>query len=81
MKETKYVLFLFAIILAMRTQAQTSFDTKEGCLNVIDFTFGQGLGEYGDRCISANYMHEVFISEQFCIGGGIGYSHHDKYKL
>ena len=81
MKKTKIVFFLFAAILAIRAQAQTSFDTKEGCLNVIDFSYGQGIGKYGDRCISANYMHEKFINEQFCIGGGIGYSHHEKYEF
>ena len=81
MKQLKIVFFLFAAILAIRAQAQTSFDSKEGCLNVIDFSYGQGIGEYGDRCISANYMHERFINEQFCVGGGIGYSHHKKYEF
>ena len=52
--------------------AQTSFDLGEGCLNVIDVTLAQGVGEYGDKCISANYLHEKFINERFSIGAGIG---------
>jgi hypothetical protein len=26
-------------------------------------------------------LHEVFINERFAIGGGIGYSHHKKYRF
>ena len=77
-KET--IIALLALV-AMTGQAQTTFDTEEGCLNVVDFSFEQGIGEYGDRCLSANYLHEKFINEQFCIGAGIGYSHHQKYKF
>ena len=61
--------------------AQTSFDAEEGCLNVVDVTCARGVGEYGDNCVSASYLHEKFISEQFCIGAGVGYSHHRKYKF
>ena len=61
--------------------AQTSFDLGEGCLNVIDVTLAQGIGEYGDGGISANYLHEKFINERFSIGAGIGYNHHEKYKF
>ena len=74
------MLAAFALV-AMEGQGQTAFDTGEGCLNVVDFTSGQGIGEYGDRCISANYMHERFINEQLCIGLGTGYSHHNEYKF
>ena len=77
-KETIIALLAF---VAITGQAQTSFDAEEGCLNVVDFSFEQGIGEYGDRCLSANYLHEKFINEQFCIGAGIGYSHHQKYKF
>ena len=77
-KET--IIALLALV-AMTGQAQTTFDIEEGCLNVVDFSFEQGIGEYGDRCLSANYLHEKFINEQFCIGAGIGYSHHQKYKF
>ena len=76
----KTIIALLALV-AMTGQAQTTFDTEEGCLNVVDFSFEQGIGEYGDRCLSANYLHEKFINEQFCIGAGIGYSHHQKYKF
>ena len=74
------MLAAFALV-AIEGQGQTAFDTGEGCLNVVDFTYGQGIGEYGDRCISANYMHERFINEQLCIGLGTGYSHHNEYKF
>ena len=61
--------------------AQTSFDPGEGCLNVIDVSSTKGIGEYGDKCISANYLHEVFTNERFSIGGGIGYHCHKQYKF
>jgi hypothetical protein len=67
--------------IATITVAQVSFDPGNGCLNVIDVSSSQGLGDYGDKCISANYLHEVFINEQFAIGAGIGYSHHKKYDF
>jgi hypothetical protein len=71
---------IFAII-ALNTMAQTSFDPKGGCLNVIDFSLGYGIGEYGNGGISASYLHEKFINEQFSIGGGIGYNHHKEYEF
>ena len=74
------MLAAFALV-AMAGQGQTAFETGEGCLNVVDFSSGQGIGEYGDRCISANYMHERFINEQLCIGLGTGYSHRKEYKF
>ena len=77
----KTIITALLALVAMAGQAQATFDTDEGCLNVVDFSFGQGIGEYGDNCVSANYLHEVFINEQFCIGGGIGYSHHEDYKF
>ena len=76
-----FIITAMYTLMSVGVEAQTTFDTSEGCLNVIDFSFGQGLDEYGDRCISANYLHERFINEQFCIGGGIGYSHHNEYKF
>ena len=76
-----FIITAMYTLMSVGVEAQTNFDTSEGCLNVIDFSFGQGLDEYGDRCISANYLHERFINEQFCIGGGIGYSHHNEYKF
>ena len=74
---------LLLILLSEVTigMAQTSFDPREGCLNVIDVTLAQGLGNYGDGGVSANYLHEKFINERFSIGAGIGYSHHKNYKF
>ena len=80
MKKKTIITALLALV-AIAGQGQATYDTGEGCLNVVDFTYGKGIGEYGDRCISANYMHERFISEQFSIGGGIGYSHHKDYNF
>ena len=80
MKKKTIITALLAFV-AIAGQGQATYDTGEGCLNVVDFTYGKGIGEYGDRCISANYMHERFISEQFSIGGGIGYSHHKDYNF
>ncbi len=77
----KTIITALLALLAMTGQGQTSFDPNGGCLNVVDFSFGQGIGEYGNNCVSANYLHEVFINEQFCIGGGIGYSHHKEYQF
>ena len=61
-------------------KAQNDFDVDGGCLNVVDFTFGKPVGGYGDRCYSTTYQHEVFVTEKFTIGAGVGYSYHDKYK-
>ena len=81
MKQLRFKFLAFAVFLSQAVPAQTTFDSEEGCLNVVDFSFGHGVGEYGDRCFSANYLHERFINEQFSIGGGIGYSHHKDYKF
>ena len=75
MKNQKHIR-LFLVLLSMLsiatiTVAQVSFDPGNGCLNVIDVSSSQGLGDYGDKCISANYLHEVSINEQFAIGAGI----------
>jgi len=77
----KTIITAVLAIVWVAGQGQTSFDSKEGCLNVIDFTIGRGIGEYGDRCISANYIHESFINEQFCFGLGTGYSHYKEYNF
>lgn len=84
MKHQKHfirILLLLALLPTAFARAQTSFDSEGGCLNVVDFSYGQKLGEYGDRYISASYLHEKFINERFCIGAGFGYSHHSKYKF
>ena len=75
------IITILFVLVAVSGQAQSSFDVEEGCLNVIDVTLAQGVGEYGDKCISANYLHEKFNNERFSIGAGIGYNHHEKYKF
>lgn len=64
-----------------RINAQSSFDEREGCLNVVNTTVTKGTGEYGDDTFSMNYQHERFINEQWSIGGGIGYNYHQQYRL
>lgn len=64
-----------------RINAQSSFDEREGCLNVVNTTVTKGTGEYGDNTFSMNYQHERFINEQWSIGGGIGYNYHQQYRL
>ena len=77
----RYLFLLTMLLAATFGMAQTSFDSGDGCLNVIDVTFAQGLGNYGDGGVSANYLHEKFINERLSIGPGIGYSHHKSYKF
>ena len=82
MRQTRRFLFLLAMLSAATFgTAQTSFDPGEGCLNVVDVSYSQGIGKYGDGGISANYLHEKFINENFSIGVGIGYSYHKNYKF
>jgi len=68
----RYLFLMTMLLAATFGMAQTSFDPDEGCQNVIDVTFAQGLGNYGDGGVSANYLHEKFINERFSIGAGIG---------
>lgn len=77
----KVIITTVLTLMSVCVEAQTTFDAEGGCLNVIDFSFGQSVGEYGDRCLSANYTHERFINDQFSIGAGIGYSHHKTYNF
>ena len=77
----RFMFMLTMLSAATFGTAQTSFVPGDGCLNVIDVTLAQGVGEYGDKCISANYLHEKFINERFSIGPGIGYSHHNDYNF
>ena len=82
MKPTKAIILFLAVTAPLHiARAQASFDAGEGCLNVIDVSYAQGVGKYGDGGISANYLHEKFINERFSIGAGIGYSHHKNYKF
>ena len=50
MKQTITALLALVTIAG---QAQTSFDPEEGCLNVVDVSYSQGIGEYGDGGIAA----------------------------
>lgn len=73
-----------ALLLSFSTthiHAQSSFDEREGCLNVVNTTVTKATGEYGDDAFSMNYRHERFINEQWGIGAGIGYNYHSKYRL
>ena len=47
MNKQTIITALFALV-AMAGQAQSTFDTGDGCLNVIDVSYAQGIGEYGD---------------------------------
>ena len=77
----RFMFMLTMLSAATFGTAQTSFVPGDGCLNVIDVSYAQGIGEYGDEGVSANYLHEKFINERFSIGAGIGYSHHKNYKF
>ena len=82
MKPAKAIILFLAVTAPLHiARAQASFDAGEGCLNVVEVSYAQGIGEYGDGGISANYLHEKFINERFSIGAGIGYNHHEKYKF
>ena len=50
----KTIIIILLALVAITGQAQTSFDPDEGCLNVIDISYAQGIGEYGDEGVSAN---------------------------
>ena len=81
MMPIRFLFVLMMFIAPSFAKAQTSFDPEEGCLNVVDVSYSQGIGEYGDGGISANYLHEKFSNDRFSIGAGIGYCYHQKYKF
>ena len=81
LKPIRFLFVLMMFIAPLFAKAQTSFDPEEGCLNVVDVSYSQGIGEYGDGGIAANYLHEKFSNDRFSIGAGIGYSYHQKYKF
>ena len=45
----KTIIIILLALVAITGQTQTSFDPDEGCLNVIDISYAQGIGEYGDE--------------------------------
>lgn len=75
------ILSLILSFSTNRINAQSSFDERDGCLNVVNTTVTKGTGEYGDNTFSMNYQHERFINEQWSIGAGIGYNYHFQYRL
>ena len=77
----RFMFMLTMLSAATFGTAQTSFVPGDGCLNVIDVSYAQGIGEYGDEGVSANYLHEKFINERLSIGAGIGYNRHEEYKF
>ena len=77
----RFMFMLTMLSAATFGTAQTSFVPGYGCLNVIDVSYAQGIGEYGDEGVSANYLHEKFINERLSIGAGIGYNRHEEYKF
>lgn len=84
MRASKKGTVITALLLSFSTthiHAQSSFDEREGCLNVVNTTVTKATGEYGDDAFSMNYRHERFINEQWSIGAGIGYNYHSKYRL
>ena len=68
-----FVILLAFVLSQQIVKAQDSFNLVEGCLNVVDVSAGKGFGESGSDIISAQYLHERFINEQFCVGLGVGY--------
>ena len=81
MKSYFYILLISFVIFPNTTKAQSYFDPDGGCLNVVDVSFGKGVGEYGANVISSYYLHERFINERYSVGVGIGYNYHNQYKF
>lgn len=76
-----YFILLAFLLLPQTAKAQISFDPGEGCLNVADFAVGKGLDDGHGSVFSVQYLHERFISEQFCLGAGVGYSYLGGYEF
>jgi len=45
--EWRHIIAILLAVIVVSGRAQTSFDTGDGCLNVIDISYAQGIGEYG----------------------------------
>ena len=67
--DMRFLLPMTMLFVSVFTVAQTSFDPKGGCLNVIDFSFGRGIGEYGDRCSMLVHSLEINIGVCFQFKG------------
>ena len=58
--EWRHVITILLAVIVVSGRAQTSFDTGDGCLNVIDISYAQGIGEYGDGGLEvADYLPNV----------------------
>ena len=71
MKHQKHfirILILLALLSATAfARAQSSFDPKGGCLNVVDISHGQKLSEYGDKCkICCSIEHKIKENVYLC---------------
>ena len=67
-KMKHYRRFLLLLALLSETtfgMAQTTFDPGEGCLNVIDVSYAQGVGEYGDGGIMASICDDAYLIKAF----------------
>ena len=50
MKPAKAIILFLAVTAPLHiARAQASFDAGEGCLNVVEVSYAQGIGEYGDE--------------------------------
>lgn len=76
-----WIILLIILLSPQMVKAQISFDPGEGCLNIVDFSARKGLGDSGSNSISAHYVHERLINEQFNVGLGVGYAHLNKYQF
>lgn len=81
MKRCLYILLISFMVFPSVIKAQSYFDSDGGCLNVVDASFGKGIGEYGANVVSSYYLHERFVSERLCFGVGVGYNYHNRYKF
>lgn len=80
--QSTVIMVLIALLASPAVvQAQMTFNPDNGCLNVIDVAAGLGLGDYGDRSVAVNYMHEKFLNEHLAVGVGVGYNHRARYDL
>ena len=43
--KARTIITILLAVIVVSGRAQTSFDTGDGCLNVIDISYAQGIGE------------------------------------
>ena len=67
MKPAKAIFLFLAVTAPLHiARAQASFDAGEGCLNVIDVSYAQGVGEYGYP-LSYLYQRSIRLGAPFSI--------------